>query len=137
MEILEFYLTVLPLGFIIGFLVPLVWFYARREERAQWKLKKTMRTYVKERVKQKEIYTRGLEHLNTLLNNGSLDASTYERLKLLLEANYQRKQAETAKQYTHRVPTKQKSSQWKRIMRSVFAGTSSFSMSFLRLETQF
>lgn len=98
MEVFDFYFIVLPLGIFVCALAPLVFFYARREELAQWKLKRLKHAHARKRLKQKEIYTKEVENLRILLRNGSIDETTYERLKEVLRASYQRNREEALAQ---------------------------------------
>lgn len=98
MEVFDFYLIVLPLGIFVCALAPLVFFYARREELAQWKLKRLKHAHARKRLKQKETYTKELENLGILLRNGSIDETTYERLKKVLLHSHQRNREESLAQ---------------------------------------
>jgi len=98
MEIPYFYFTVLPLGIIVCTLASLVFFYARREELAQWKLKRLTHAHARKRLKQKETYTKEIENLGILLRNGSVDVTTYQRLMKVLDASYQRNREEALAQ---------------------------------------
>ena len=95
----QFYLSVLPLGIFVFALAFLVYYYAKREEFAQRKLKRLMRTYVKKRLEQKEAMNKELERLEQLRQNESIDQLTFERLKHLLEHPYEQKRVETMEQY--------------------------------------
>ena len=95
----QFYLLVLPLGTFVFALAFLVYYYARREEFAQRKLKRLIRTYVKKRIEQKEAMNRELGKLEELRQNKSIDQITFERLKHLLEKTYEQKGKEIAAQY--------------------------------------
>lgn len=94
MEIPDFYFIVLPLGIIVCTLAPLVFFYARREELAQWKLKR----HARKRLQQKETYAKEIENLGILLRSGSIDETTYERLMQILHTSYQRNREEALTQ---------------------------------------
>ena len=90
----QFYLLVLPLGTFVFALAFLVYYYARREEFAQRKLKRLVCTYVKKRLEQKEAMNKELERLERLRENESIDQITFERLKYLLENTYEQKREE-------------------------------------------
>lgn len=98
MEPSDFYFTVLPLGIIVFTLASLVFFYARREELARWKLKRLKRAHVRRRLKQKETHTKEIENLGALLRNGSIDKNTHERLMKILHTSYQRNRKEALAQ---------------------------------------
>lgn len=100
MEGYYFYYFVLPLGVFVGVLASLVFLYARREEAAQRKLKKVLRTYVKRRRKQEEVLAKELEKLEELRSSESIDEITYERLKHILEMDSKRKREEARAQLT-------------------------------------
>ncbi len=100
MEGYYFYYFVLPLGVFVGVLASLVFLYARREEAAQRKLKKVLRTYVKRRRKQEEVLAKELEKLEELRSSESIDEITYERLKHILEMDSKRKRDEARAQLT-------------------------------------
>jgi len=100
MEAYYFYYFVLPLGVFVGVLASLVFYYARREESAQRRLKNVMRSYIKKRKKQQETLSRELAKLDEIRNNKSIDEITYERLKHILEANFEQKLEEARVQLT-------------------------------------
>jgi len=100
MEASYFYFFVLPLGIFVGILALLVFYYARKEELAERKLKKLMGKYVRKRLKQKEAFNKELERLEELFQNKSIDQITYERLKQLLENNYEKKREDALTQFT-------------------------------------
>jgi len=91
METSHFYFLVLPLGILVFVLAPLVFYYSRKEERAQRKLKKLKSTFARNRLKQKEVFTRQLKKLDELSQSKSIDEITYERLKKVLENDYAQK----------------------------------------------
>jgi Spy/CpxP family protein refolding chaperone len=95
MEVSEFYFIVLPLGTIVGILTSMVFVYARKEELAQWRLKRLMNAHDRKRLKQKETYTKELANLESLLRSGSIDENTYEQLRKKLEARDQQNREET------------------------------------------
>jgi len=98
MKVSEFYFIVLPLGILVCTLALLVFFYARREELAQWKLKRQKHAYARKRLKQKETHANEIEKLKVLLRSGSIDETTYERLKEILRISYQKNHEEALAQ---------------------------------------
>lgn len=98
MESYYFYLFVLPLGFVVFLLALLVYYYARKEEIAQKKLKRVVLTYVRKRVKQKELLNQELGRLSELFQKKSIDEITYERLKKVLDNSYEKEREEAVEQ---------------------------------------
>jgi hypothetical protein len=101
MEPLDFQVFVLPLALLIGILVLMVFYYARKEERQERKLKKLMRRYVTNRLTQKEVFAKELGKLQVLLQNKSIDEYTYNRLKETLEISFAQKREEARTQFEH------------------------------------
>ncbi len=52
------------------------------------KLKKSIRTYVADRAKEKRAFEQQLERLEAQLQNKTLDPDTYERMREILEINF-------------------------------------------------
>jgi len=98
MEPTDFYSFVLPLGVLIGILASLVLYYARREEKSERKLKRLMRTYVRNRLEQEKTFTKQLEKLQTQLHDKSIDQNTYARLKEILEISIAKRREEARAQ---------------------------------------
>ena len=88
MEPTDFYYFVLPLAGLIALLVLMVLFHARKEERHRKKLAKLARAYMKDRLKQREIFAKQLEILDAQLRNKTIDKKSYARLKKVLEINF-------------------------------------------------
>jgi Skp family chaperone for outer membrane proteins len=72
---------------------------AKKEAKAQHKLQKIRRAYVKERTKQQEQLNREIVGLDKLLKESSIDEETHARLKKLLEIGYKQKRQETREKY--------------------------------------
>jgi hypothetical protein len=72
---------------------------AKKEAKAQHKLQKIRRAYVKERTKQKERLNREIVGLDKLLKESSIDEETHGRLKKLLEIGYKQQRQETREKY--------------------------------------
>lgn len=87
MEPTDFYYFVLPLAGLIALLVLVVLYHARKEERHKKKLAKLARAYMKDRLKQREIFAKQLEILDAQLRNKTIDKNTHARLKKVLEIN--------------------------------------------------
>lgn len=100
MEAYYFYYFVLPLGAFVGILASLVFYYARREEAAQRKLKKVMHIYIKKRRKHEEALAKELGKLEELRQSKSIDEITYGRLKHLLQTDYEKKREEAREELT-------------------------------------
>ena len=62
---------------------------------ASRKLQKIRRSYLKERSKQQQQLNEEFSRLDVLLQRNSIDESTHERLKKLLEMGYEQKRMET------------------------------------------
>ena len=91
----DFYVFVLPMGVMVGTLVPLVFHYARSEERQKKKVAKLIRTYMRKRREQEKIFAQELERLQVLLRQKSIDKDTYVRLRKLLEMSRAHSYAES------------------------------------------
>jgi uncharacterized protein YfbU (UPF0304 family) len=63
------------------------------------KLQKTWRSYLKERHEQHQRLSKEFSRLDILLKENSIDESTYERLKKLLETGYEQKRQEIRLKY--------------------------------------
>ncbi len=63
------------------------------------KLQKIKRSYLKERSKQQQQLNEEFSRLDVLLKQNSIDESTHERLKKLLEMGYKQKRMETRLKY--------------------------------------
>jgi hypothetical protein len=72
---------------------------AKKEARAQHKLQKTRRAYIKERTKQQEHLNREIVGLDELLKESSIDEETHARYKKLLEIGYEQKRQEAREKY--------------------------------------
>jgi hypothetical protein len=88
MEPTEFCYIVLPLAGLIGVLVLLVLYHARKEERRGKKLAKLARAYLRDRLKQKKAFSKQLEILDAQLRSKKIDKNTYTRLKKVLETDF-------------------------------------------------
>ncbi len=93
MEAFYFYVNVLPLGALVVVLSVVTLYYARREERAQKKLKKVIDMYAKKRSKLQESYDAQMERLQELLKAESIDSVTFERMKNALEKESKKHEA--------------------------------------------
>jgi hypothetical protein len=62
-------------------------------------MQKLKQSYLKERWKQHENLNEEFSRLNMLLKENSIDASTHERLKKLLQMGYKQKRQETRLKY--------------------------------------
>jgi uncharacterized protein YfbU (UPF0304 family) len=77
----------------------------RRKEKAvlfnssSGKLQKIWRSYLKERCKQHQSLSKEFSRLDMLLKENSIDESTYERLKKLLETGYEQTRQEIRLKY--------------------------------------
>jgi len=77
----------------------------RRKEKAvlfnspSGKLQKIWRSYLKERCEQHQSLSKEFSRLDMLLKENSIDESTYERLKKLLETGYEQKRQEIRLKY--------------------------------------
>ncbi|MCZ2809781.1 MAG: hypothetical protein O2V44_10545 [Candidatus Bathyarchaeota archaeon] len=91
MEPTYFYSFVLPLGVLVFILVIFVLHYARKEERHNRKLKKLMRAYVKDRLKQERIFSEEIKVLDAQLRDKTIDRDTYVRLRKILELGLERR----------------------------------------------
>jgi hypothetical protein len=67
--------------------------------RSSRKLQKIRRSYLKERSKQQQQLNEEFSRLDVLLKQNSIDESTHERLKKLLEMGYKQKRMETRFKY--------------------------------------
>ena len=94
MEPTDFYYFVLPLAGLIGILVLMVLYHARKEERHKKKLTKLLRVYMRDRMKQRKIFAKQLEILDTQLRDKTIDKNTYTRLKKVLEINFAKRTEE-------------------------------------------
>jgi len=94
MEPTDFYYFILPLAGLIAILVLTVLYHARKEERHEKKLAKLARAYMRDRLKQREIYSKQLEVLDTQLRNKTINKNTYTRLKEALEINFAKRSEE-------------------------------------------
>jgi len=94
MEPTDFYYFILPLAGLIAILVLTVLYHARKEERHGKKLAKLARAYMRDRLKQREIYSKQLEVLDTQLRNKTINKNTYTRLKEALEINFTKRSEE-------------------------------------------
>ena len=74
-------------------------FYHANNETRQHKLKKTGRTYAKERLKQREHLNEEMAHLEKLLKSNLMDEETHKRLKKRLLLGYDQKRRETRVRY--------------------------------------
>jgi hypothetical protein len=63
------------------------------------KLQRVRSSYQKERGQQQQKLNLEVTRLDNLLNNGSIDPSTHERLKKLLEMAYEQKREDTRIKY--------------------------------------
>ena len=63
------------------------------------KLRKIRRSYFKERSKQQQQLNEEFSRLDVLLKQNSIDESTHERLKKLLEMGHKQKRMETRLKY--------------------------------------
>ncbi len=93
MEAFYFYVNVLPLGVLVVALTIVTLYYARREERAQKKLKKLVDLYAKKKSKLQESYDAQMERLQELLKAESIDNVTFERMKNALEKESKKHEA--------------------------------------------
>lgn len=98
MEASSFYFFVLPLRVFVFLMASLVFYYARRDERAERRIVKLVNAYVKTASKHKESYDKQLNKLQELLKNQSIDEVTYERVKQALENDYAQKRGEAKMQ---------------------------------------
>lgn len=94
MEPTDFYYLILPLAGLIAILVLMVFFHARKEERHRKKLAKLAHAYMKDRMRQRDIFTKQLEILDTQLRNKTIDKSTYARLRNTLVINFEKRSEE-------------------------------------------
>ncbi len=96
MDPADFYFFVSPLAALVGVLVLAVFYYARREERAdaelrQIKMEFQSGTLDKKEYEQKKnallqnrVFAEELERLQSLLEDKSIDHETYSRLKKII-----------------------------------------------------
>jgi len=94
MDPTDFYYFILPLAGLIAILVLTVLYHARKEERHRKKLAKLARAYMRDRLKQREIFAQQLEILDAQLRNKTIDKNTYARLKKVLEINLTKRSEE-------------------------------------------
>ena len=94
MEPTDFYYLVLPLAGLVGILVLMVLYHARKEERHKKKLAKLARAHMRNRLKQREVFAKQLEILDAQLHNKTIDKNTYARLKKVLEINFVKRSEE-------------------------------------------
>ena len=94
MEPTDFYYFVLPLAGLIALLVLVVLYHARREERYKKKLAKLARAYMRDRLRQRDTFTKQLEGLDAQLRNKTIGKSTYARLRKVLEINFAKRSEE-------------------------------------------
>ena len=66
---------------------------------SSWKLPKIWRSYLKERVEQKQHLKKESSRLETLLKAKSIDKETHERLMKLLERGYEQKRQDIRLKY--------------------------------------
>jgi hypothetical protein len=94
MELTDFYYFVLPLAGLIALLVLVVLHHARREERHKTKLVKLAREYLRDRMRQREIFAKQLEILDVQLRNKTIDKNTYARLRNVLVVSFEKRSEE-------------------------------------------
>ena len=87
MDVSYFYHVVLPLWIIAMVLAVLVYYYANREERARKKIVKLLFSH-------EESYAKELDRLAALRQEGTLDQTTYERMKHILDTNLEKTRSE-------------------------------------------
>ncbi len=63
------------------------------------KLRNVKRSYLRERLKQRQHLNEEISRLDTLLKEGVIDEDTHKRLRKLLEMGYQQKRQETRLKY--------------------------------------
>ncbi len=92
----DFYLIVSPLAALIGILVLSVFYYARREERADAELRQIRMEFQsgtldkqefeqkKKALMQSRAFAEELERLQSLFENQAIDHETYSRLKKII-----------------------------------------------------
>jgi len=90
MEIYEFSLIALPLWILVIVLEVVVVYYATREEHARQKLEKLAR-------KQEQTFVEQSKKLDELLLNKSINETTYNRLKQLLQTDFEKKHKKSSK----------------------------------------
>jgi uncharacterized membrane protein YhiD involved in acid resistance len=93
---LYFDFFVLPLGILVVVLVVSVYHFARKEEKARNKTRKLIQSYVEEKAKEQMAMNKELANLQKMLDNKSIDKSTYERLKNVLVTMHNKERAETS-----------------------------------------
>jgi len=85
MEASYFYAFVLPLGIFVFLMTSLAFYYARKEEIARKKWMELTHVQAEIQLKPEERMDKELEGLEKLFQNKSIDQTTYERLKKVLE----------------------------------------------------
>ncbi len=58
------------------------------------KFRKLIGNYVRDRVKEKRVFNEQLKRLDVQLKDGKIEEQIYERLRVVLEANYYQEQKE-------------------------------------------
>jgi uncharacterized membrane protein YhiD involved in acid resistance len=95
MEVVDFYLLIVPLAIILFILVATVYYYANKAEIAKRKTKKLVQTYIKEKAKQKKAMNKELAKIDKLFEDKSIDEETRERLKNVLIVMNEKESEET------------------------------------------
>jgi hypothetical protein len=94
MDASYFVFLVLPLGVLVFILAGMVYYFARKEERSKNRTKKLIQSYFDEKAKEQGHMKKELANLRSLLENNSIDRSTYERMKNLLTITNKKKRAD-------------------------------------------
>lgn len=87
MQVIDFFLIVLPLGMIVITLIGVVLFIARREDIKQKKIKHSIEKFSKEKEKKHVDFRNEQTELDRMLKSSVLDQETYERLSLIVKMN--------------------------------------------------
>ena len=83
-----FFVLILPLGIFVFLMSSLAFYYARQEERARKRWMELTRAHNEMEPNQEDVMNLELKGLEKLLQNKSIDQTTYERLKKALEDYY-------------------------------------------------
>lgn len=113
MEPNQFFLVILPLASIIGILVVVVFYLARRNEETslekemkelrksllQGKLDRKSFLYIRDNLKVEDLFFDESKRLDNMLKHKKLDTDTYIRMKKVLDMNFNEKLVKINEKY--------------------------------------
>jgi hypothetical protein len=74
-------------------------FHLNNRKNCKTHLARKKRSYLEERIKQREYLSSQIAHLDKLLHNNSINRDTYARFKKLLEMSYEQKREATIEKH--------------------------------------